>query len=61
MKFSYVIELKEGFKPATPLLNEKGTEIEIILEARNRATADRMIKALFTPGNVKEVSGICID
>lgn len=61
MKFQYSIELKEGFKPATPLINESETEIVITLEARNRATADRAIKALLKKDNISDITGICVE
>ena len=61
-KFEYVAELNVGFKEATPLIDEPEYEVRFVIEARNRATADRMVKAL-TEGctNILEMSGICID
>lgn len=56
MKFQYTIELKEGYKQTT--LDETETELDIIISAKNRATANRMIKALLKGAqNVIEYSG----
>lgn len=56
--FKYWIQVKEGYKPV--LETEKKNEIEIYIKAKNRATADRMIKAL-TGGNdnIIDIDGIC--
>ena len=59
MKFKYFFELKEGYIPV--LQDEQETDISIVIESKNRATADRMIKALIKPGNIIEYSGIAID
>ena len=61
MKFEYIAEVKKGYKIASPLYDEEETEIRFTIEARNRATADRMIKALLMTENVIECSGICIE
>lgn len=56
MKFQYTIELKEGYKQTT--LDETEAELDIIISAKNRATANRMIKALLKGAqNVIEYSG----
>lgn len=56
MKFQYTIELKDGYKQTT--LDETETELDIIISAKNRATANRMIKALLKGAqNVIEYSG----
>lgn len=56
MKFQYTIELKEGYKQT--MLDETETELDIIISAKNRATANRMIKALLKGAqNVIEYSG----
>lgn len=57
-RFRYWITLEEGYKPVGKMENEK--EVVITIEAKNRITADRMIKALITD-SVVEYSGICID
>lgn len=62
MKFAYIADLDVGYKEATPLSDEMICEVEFTVEARNRATADRMVKAL-TAGctNILDLSGICIE
>lgn len=44
VKFEYVIELKEGYKPVMSL--EEETTVKLTIEASNRVTADRMISAM---------------
>lgn len=63
MKFEYFAELKEGYKPVMPVVEtEEKTEMSFIIEAKNRATADRMVKALLKEAaNVERYSGICIE
>lgn len=59
LRFDYWIELKDGYRP--PLQTEKETEVHIQLEAKNFATAQRMMaKLLEGATNVKEYSGVCI-
>jgi len=58
MQFKYFIELKDGYKVVTD--TEKTDEMEIIISAKNRATADRMIKALLLNDNVKYYDGVCV-
>lgn len=56
MKFQYAIELKEGYKRTTD--DETETELDIVVSAKNMATANRMIKALLKGAqNVIEYSG----
>lgn len=43
-KFEYRIDLKEGYRPV--MQKEEETEVRFVIEAKNRATADRMVKAL---------------
>ena len=58
--FKYWIQVKEGYKPV--LETEKKNEIEIYIKAKNRATADRMVKALTTGNsNITDIDGICWD
>lgn len=58
LKFEYFIELKEGYKP---VMQTEEETIKILIEAENRATADRAIKALLKDAsNVKEYDGICV-
>ena len=60
LKFEYCVELKEGYRPV--MKEEEETEIRFVIEAKNRATAERAVKALLKDAaNVKEYSGICID
>lgn len=60
MKFEYVIELKEGYRPVMQL--EEETDVRIVIEAKNRATADRAMKALLKGAeNVKEYDGCCVE
>lgn len=60
MKFEYYIELKEGFKPV--METELETNISIVIEAKNRVTADRAINAMLKNApNIKEYSGICVE
>lgn len=49
--FTYVIELETGFTPT--MEEETENEIEIKIEMKNRATADRAIKALLAGTNNK--------
>lgn len=60
MKFEYIVDLKEGYKPV--MQTEEETEVRFIIEAKNRVTADRAVRALLKDaGNVEEWSGICIE
>ena len=60
MKFAYFIELKKGYKPVMELREE--TDVQIVIEAPNRVTADRMVSAMLKDApNVDDVQGICID
>ena len=59
MKFEYNVELKDGYKPT--MQKEPETEIQFIIDAKNRATADRMVKAMLCKAeNVICWSGIAI-
>ena len=60
LKFKYYVELKEGYKPV--MQTEEETDVKFVLEAENRATADRMVKALLKNAeNVKRWDGVCIE
>ena len=60
MKFEYAITLKEGFKPVMEL--ELETDVKIVIEAKNRVTSDRMIKAMLKGAtNIEDITGICVD
>ena len=60
LKFKYYVELKEGYKPV--MQTEEETDGKFVIEAENRATADRMVKALLKNAeNVKRWDGVCIE
>lgn len=60
MKFSYLVEVKEGYKQT--MQTEDETEVRFVIEAKNRATADRMVKAMLKDApNIKEYDGVCIE
>ncbi len=60
LKFEYYVELKEGYKPV--MQTEEETDVKFVIEAKNRATADRAVKALLKNAeNVKRWDGICIE
>jgi len=63
MKFAYVIDLEEGYMPLHEWEMEKRIdEVRVVIEAPNRVTADRMIKAVLQKSpNVKEYDGTCIE
>ena len=59
LKFEYYVELKEGYRPV--MQSEEQEEVRFVIEAKNRATADRAVKALLKDAaNVKRYGGICI-
>lgn len=60
LRFEYYVELKEGYKPV--MQTEEVEEIRFIIEAKNRVTADRAVKALLKNApNVERYDGVCID
>ena len=61
MKFQFNIELKEGYKPV--MENNEEKEIEIIVEAKNYATASRIIRALLkdAPNVAENYGGVCLE
>lgn len=60
LKFEYYVDLKEGYRPVMQEAEE--TEVRFVIEAKNRATADRAVKALLKGAeNVKDYGGFCID
>jgi hypothetical protein len=60
MKFEYTVDLKEGYK--STMQDTEETELTFVITAKNRATADRMVKALLKDArNVNECIGVCID
>lgn len=60
LRFEYIVILENGFTPV--LQSETETEVRFVIEAKNRVTADRMVKAMLKDNwNVKSWSGICID
>ena len=59
-KFEYVVELREGYRPT--METENKNELIFVISAKNRATADRAVKAMLAgASNVVEYSGICIE
>lgn len=59
-KFEYYVELKVGFTPVLATAEE--TELTFVIEAKNRVTADRMVRAMLQGNdNIIHWSGICID
>lgn len=59
LTFKYWIEMKEGYKPTSQ--TETENEMTLMIEAKNRVTADRMVKALIKGNdNVISWDGICI-
>lgn len=60
LKFEYYAELKEGYRPV--MQTEEEEEVRFIIEAKNRAAADRAVRALLKDAaNVKRYEGICIN
>lgn len=60
LRFEYCVDLKEGYRPV--MQEEEETEVRFVIEAKNRATADRAVKALLNGAeNVKNYIGFCID
>ena len=61
LKFEYWITLKDGHGYKPTMDDTEHNDICITIDAKNRATADRMIKAL-TAGNdnIIEYDGVCI-
>lgn len=59
LKFEYVLELKEGYHPVLELETED--IVKFVIEAPNRATADRMVSAMLKgASNITDISGVCI-
>lgn len=60
LKFAYYILLKKGF--CKVMETEETDTVRIVIEAGNRATADRAVRALLKDApNVREYSGVCIE
>lgn len=61
MKVEFNLELKEGYNPVLEDYEEK--EISIVVEAKNYATASRMVRALLkdAPNVATNYGGICIE
>ena len=59
-KFAYWVELKTGYKRTQSIHEINVIDFEVI--APNRATADRMVKAMLSGNdNVVTYDGVCID
>lgn len=61
MKFEYSVELKKGYMPAPVFETVEETEARFVIEARNRVTADRMVKALLEAANVEEYGCVSVE
>ncbi len=60
LKFEYYIELKEGYRLV--METEEETEVRFVIQAKNRVTADRAVKALLKGAkNVKDYCGVRVD
>ena len=61
MKVMFNIELKEGFRQTMETYEEN--EISIVVEAKNYATASRMVRALLkdAPNVATNYGGVCIE
>lgn len=60
MKFEYIVDLKEGYRKILEI--EITDEVRFVIEAENRATADRAVQALLKNApNIKEYIGIGIE
>lgn len=60
MKFEYIIELKKGYRRT--METEETDIVHLILDEKNRATADRAMKAVLENApNIKSHTGICIE
>lgn len=60
MKFSYWVTLDVGYKPV--MSTEECHDVQFTIEAPNRATADRMVKAMLDySSNVTEYDGVCVE
>lgn len=60
MKFLYTVDLVEGFRPV--MQTEEKTELTFWIEAKNRATSDRMVRALLKgTTNVVGYIGVCAE
>lgn len=63
LTFEYDVHLKEGYKPIgerEPWQSPLETTVKFRVEAKCRAEADRMVKALLADKNVIEYGGVCI-
>lgn len=59
MKFEYTVELKEGYRPVGEIV--ECNEVTFTLEAPNKATADRMLRAMLNRDNVIDVICVCVE
>lgn len=59
-RFEYFVELKTGYVPV--MKTEEEAEVHFVIDARNRATADRAVKAMLKDaGNVESWGCIGIE
>ena len=59
MKVKFFAELKQGYRKTMD--TEETKEIEIVIEAKNMATASRMFKAIANVDNIIEYDCVCIE
>ena len=60
LRFEYYVKLKEGYRPV--MQDEEEIAVRFVIKAKNRATADRAVKALLKGSeNVDHYDGVCID
>lgn len=59
MKIEYCAEVIRGYKPT--METEEQKLVYFTIEAKNRVTADRMVKSLLAAGNITEIIGVAID
>lgn len=57
-RFKYYVDLKENCE----LFDRTEADISFVIEAKNRAAANRIVKAMLKDApNVKAYDGVCID
>ena len=59
MKVKFFAELKQGYRKT--METEETKEIEIVIEAKNMATATRMFNAIANVDNIIEYDCLCIE
>lgn len=60
MKIEYIVELKEGYRPV--MQEEEENIIKFEVEAKNFATAQRMVKAMLKGAeNIADIVPVCFE